>query len=359
MKKYRVLIVGCGQMGSAHAKAYHEFSNTEIVGLVSRNIDTRNKLNSLFNNIYDTFSNYYNALSTQKPDIVCISTYPDTHEEYSIAAFNSGAHVFLEKPVAPTLEGCVNVINEAKKQNRKLLVGYILRHHPSWRQFITEAGKLGKPLVMRMNLNQQSSRNAWCIHKTLMESATPITDCAVHYVDIMCQMTKSKPVKVSAIGANLSNEISASTYNYGQLQVIFEDGSIGWYEVGWGPMMSDNAYFIKDVIGPNGAVSMINLNDNKNATSDNVKSHVEVAGLKIHNSQLDGKGNFKNNDYTIKLPEELEHDQLCLSEQKYLIKAMENNIDLSTHWNDVINSQKIVMAADESIRTGNTINLSS
>jgi predicted dehydrogenase len=244
MKKQRVLIVGCGQMGSAHAKAYHDFSDTEIVGLISRSMGSRDKLNSQFANMYTTFSDYYKALNTENPDIVCISTYPDTHEEYSIAALKSGAHVFLEKPVAPTLKGCINVINEAKKQSKKLIIGYILRHHPSWQQFIDEAGKLGKPLVMRMNLNQQSSGESWCIHKTLMNSATPITDCAVHYVDIMCQMARSKPIRVSAIGANLSNEIAEKTYNYGQLQVAFEDGSIGWYEVGWGPMMSDNAYFI-------------------------------------------------------------------------------------------------------------------
>ena len=39
-------------------------------------------------------------------------------------------------------------------------------------------------------------------------------------------------------------------YNYGQLQVTFDDGSVGWYEAGWGPMMSETAFFVKDVIGP-------------------------------------------------------------------------------------------------------------
>ncbi len=36
-------------------------------------------------------------------------------------------------------------------------------------------------------------------------------------------------------------------YNYGQLQVTFENGSVGWYESGWGPMISETAYFVKDV----------------------------------------------------------------------------------------------------------------
>ena len=46
---------------------------------------------------------------------------------------------------------------KAKDRGRKLVIGYILRHHPSWIKFIEIAQTLGKPLVMRMNLNQQSS----------------------------------------------------------------------------------------------------------------------------------------------------------------------------------------------------------
>ena len=54
-----------------------------------------------------------------------------------------------------------------------------------------------------------------------MNSTSPIVDCGVHYVDIMCQMTKSKPKYVNAIGARLSDEIDNSMYNYGHLQVVF------------------------------------------------------------------------------------------------------------------------------------------
>ena len=101
---------------------------------------------------------------------------------------------------------------------------------------------------MRMNLNQQSSGDQWIIHKNLMNSTSPLVDCGVHYVDIMCQMTKSKPVYVNAVGARLTDEIDEKMYNYGHLQVVFEDGSIGWYESGWGPMISETAFFVKDVI---------------------------------------------------------------------------------------------------------------
>ena len=58
-----------------------------------------------------------------------------------------------------------------------------------------------------------------------------------------------------AIGARLSDEVKQQ--NYGMLQVMFDDGSVGWYEAGWGPMMSETAFFVKDVVGPKGSVSIV------------------------------------------------------------------------------------------------------
>ena len=51
-----------------------------------------------------------------------------------------------------------------------------------------------------------------------MRSTSPIVDCGVHYVDVMCQITDAKPVRVS-MGLRLSSEIAPDMYNYGQLQV--------------------------------------------------------------------------------------------------------------------------------------------
>jgi len=112
-------------------------------------------------------------------------------------------------------------VDAAKAANRKLVIGYILRHHPSWNRFIEISHGLGKPLVMRMNLNQQSSGPEWKTHLALMSSVSPIVDCGVHYVDVMCSMTKSRPIRVSGIGARLSDELPEGKINYGHLQVTY------------------------------------------------------------------------------------------------------------------------------------------
>ncbi len=353
MKVIKILVVGCGHMGTSHAKAYHQLKEFEIVGLVSRGPESRNRLSELLGG-YPTFGDYQQALEETKPDAVAISTYPDTHAPFIETALKADAHVFVEKPLALTVAESVRIVELAKSKGKKLVVGYILRVHPAWDTFVNIARGLGKPLVMRMNLNQQSSGDQWYTHKQLMRSMSPIVDCGVHYVDIMCLMTGSEPISVSAIGARLTDEIDPSMYNYGQLQVRFKDGSVGWYEAAWGPMISETSFFIKDVIGPGGCVS---ISDAAKGDSDDIESHTKTGGLILHHSALDAEGGFAREDEFISTEEEPDHHGLCLLEQKNFLRSIVDDIDLTDHLNDAINSLKIVLAADESFRTGKTVDL--
>ncbi|OIN56144.1 oxidoreductase [Arsenicibacter rosenii] len=338
-------------MGSSHAQAYHSLDGFTICGIVSTG-KSKEVLNEKLGGGYPLFTDYAEALAETKPDAVCISTYPDTHEPFAIMAFEQGCHVFIEKPVADTVEGAERVAEAARKANKKLVVGYILRHHPSWAKFVEVAHDLGKPLVMRMNLNQQSHGFMWTVHRNLMKSLSPIVDCGVHYIDIMCMMTRSKPVQVNAIGARLTNDIPVDNYNYGQLQIRFEDGSVGWYEAGWGPMMSETAFFVKDVIGPRGCVSIVAKNAGASGKSDDVDSHTKTESLRVHYADLDENDNFTKADEWIDMQDEPDHQELCNREQRYFQKAILEDIDLTDHVQDAVNSLRIAFACDESVRTG-------
>lgn len=355
-KTLRVLVVGCGNMGSAHAMAYQTLNGFEICGLVATG-KSKEILQKKLGVPYELYTDFYEALATTQPDAVCIATYPDTHEAYAVKAFESGCHVFIEKPLADSVEGSIRVAKAAKKANKKLLVGYILRYHPSWQKFTELAQEMGKPLVMRMNLNQQSHGPKWTVHRNLMKSLSPIVDCAVHYIDIMCQMTRSKPIQVSAIGARLTDDIPEWNYNYGQLQICFEDGSIGWYEAGWGPMVSDNAFFIKDVFGPKGSVSIVAKKAAAIGNSDNIEAHTKTESLKVHHATLDAEDEFSRPDEWIDLTDEPDHQELCNREQRYFLKAIREDIDLSDATDDAINSLKVAFACDESVKKREIVKL--
>lgn len=339
----RVLVAGLGNMGRSHALAYHKDPRFEIVGLVNRTPprDFPAELQG-----YPLHADYAEALAATRPDLVCVATYTDSHADYAVAAMEAGAHVFVEKPLAATVADAERVVEAAIRLNRKLVVGYILRHHPSWRRLIEEARRLGGPYVFRLNLNQQSSGPTWEVHKALMQTTSPIVDCGVHYVDVMLQITDAAPVEVRGMGLRLSEDIAPDMYNYGHFQVLFGDGSLGWYEAGWGPMMSDAAFFVKDVISPNGAVSIRMPED---ARSDDMDTHTKTAVLRLHRAGIGSED--------LSMAGEPGHQGLCDREQDFVARAILENADLGRHMQDAVRSLAICLAADESVRSGAPVKL--
>jgi predicted dehydrogenase len=357
----KVLVVGLGNMGVSHASAYHRNPGFEIVGIMSRSIKSKTLPAELA--AYPLYEDFDTALKEAKPDAVSINSWPNSHAEYALKAFEANCHVFMEKPIATTIEDAEAVVAAAKAKNRKLVLGYILRVHPSWMKFIEVGKTLGKPLVMRLNLNQQSSGTAWSWHKNLIDSLIPIVDCGVHYVDVMCQLTGAKPVRVHGIGAKLWAD--AAKQNYGHLHVTFDDGSIGWYEAGWGPMMSETAYFVKDVVGPKGAVSIV-AGQTESASKDaeevsdsaDIDRHTKTDAIKVHYAEADADKNFSRPDELISMQDEPGHQELCDREQAFFLRAIREDLDLTDSMAAAVDSLRIVLAAEQSIKEGRVIELS-
>src|SRR6187549_1467167 len=122
--KVKVLVVGLGNMGASHASAYHRNPGFEIVGLMSRSILSKPVPDELAG--YPLFEDYDAALEATKPDAVSINSWPNTHAEYAIKAIQAGAHVFMEKPLATTIEDAEAVVKLARAKKKKLVLGYIL-----------------------------------------------------------------------------------------------------------------------------------------------------------------------------------------------------------------------------------------
>lgn len=338
----RVLVVGLGQMGQSHALAYATDPAFDVVGLVNRSdVGLPDALAHLpIERDFDA------ALARLNPDMVAIATYSDSHAELAIKAMQAGAHVFVEKPLATTVADCERVAQVAQDTGRKLMVGHILRHHPTWQALIAEARALAGPYVFRLNLNQRSFGPAWEIHKALMQSTPPIVDCGVHYVDVMCQITDAAPVEVRGMGLRLSNEIAPEMYNYGHFQVLFEDGSCGWYEAGWGPMMSETAHFVKDVVSPGGAVS---LRAPQGVGSADVEGHTAADQLIVApTGQAETHRDF---------PDSPGHQGLCERQAAAMARAITDDEDLGRHVADAVRSVAICLAADESVRSGQPVRL--
>jgi predicted dehydrogenase len=142
-------------------------------------------------------------------------------------------------------------------------------------------------------------------------------------------------------------------YNYGVLQVAFDDGSVGWYEAGWGPMMSETAFFVKDVIGPGGAVSIVM----EEGGSADVDTHTRTSRIRVHRAERRPDGGFARPDDLLSTADEPGHQALCDREQAFLARAILEDIDLSRHNEDAVRSLEIVLAAEVSMRERRSVHL--
>jgi predicted dehydrogenase len=91
--------------------------------------------------------------------------------------------------------------------------------------------------------------------------------------------------------------------------------------------------------------------------SDSIEAHTKTESLLYHKSELDENEKFAHEDEWIDLTDEPDHNGLCKREQEYFLKAINENIDLTDHMEDAVNSLRIAFACDESVRTGQVVQL--
>jgi hypothetical protein len=85
--------------------------------------------------------------------------------------------------------------------------------------------------------------------------------------------------------------------------------------------------------------------------SDDINAHTKTNQILWHHADM------AKPDERIDMTDEPDHDQLCEREQRYLLRAIEEDIDLTDHMNDAVKSLKIVIAADRSIHEGQVVAL--
>jgi predicted dehydrogenase len=109
-----------------------------------------------------------------------------------------------------------------------------------------------------------------------------------------------------------------------------------------------------DVVGPNGSVSIVPAGS---SGSNDVESHTKADRLLVHRGELGPDGTLADRDEHEDMPDEPDHQELCTREQRFFLRAIREDIDLSHHLEDAVRSLQIVLAADESVRTGRTVDL--
>jgi hypothetical protein len=121
---------------------------------------------------------------------------------------------------------------------------------------------------------------------------------------------------------------------------------------------------VKDIIGPKGSISVIppthKLGTPEGATwtfSSDIHTHGRMESVLVHHSALHPDRSLVEGDEIIPVVDKPGHDEICRLEQIYLLDAINGKVDLGEHMDAAVNSLKIVLAADLSIREKRMVEL--
>lgn len=140
-EKLRVGVVGCGSLGRREAEIASRLE--DLVAVADVNFDAAREVAGKLG--AKAYSDHVRMLEENELDCVLVVTPTYTHARITIDAAEAGAHVFCEKPMAITLEECDAMLEAARKNKVKLMIGYVRRFQPNYREMRRRAvsGEIG------------------------------------------------------------------------------------------------------------------------------------------------------------------------------------------------------------------------
>ena len=187
-------VIGLGWFGEIHADTLADMPGIELTALCTRRPDRLRELAERYD-VAGSYTDYRELLQDASVDAVSITTHLHDHREIAVAALQAGKHVFLEKPMAPTVDDCNQIIEAARESSGLFMVGHICRFDPRValaKQAIDE-GRLGRIFSMHARRNLSKAIGA-----ANLDKISALMGDGIHDADLMLWFTGAAPVSVYA-----------------------------------------------------------------------------------------------------------------------------------------------------------------
>ncbi|MDY3929160.1 MAG: Gfo/Idh/MocA family oxidoreductase [Clostridia bacterium] len=200
MKKLRIGMVGTGNIASVHLDAYKKIENVEIVAACDINPENLNAAAEKYG-IKNTYPSITEMIKNEELDAVDVCVWNCNHAKCSIEALNAGLNVLCEKPMAASAKEAEEMIEAAKKNNKLLMIGFVLRFDDETKiakDFI-DNDYLGDIYYSKaVYLRRHGAPGGWFTDKS-RSAGGPVIDLGVHVIDLTRYlMGKPKALSVFA-----------------------------------------------------------------------------------------------------------------------------------------------------------------
>jgi len=321
-----VALIGAGTMGSTHAHAYKSFpglSQVKVAWVFDKAHERAERLAQLLGARATT--RLEDVLEDELVQAVDICLPTDLHRPFTEQAAAAGKHVFCEKPISITLEDARAMVEACRKAGVTLMVGHVLRFFAEYKAAheLVRSGRIGEAKVIRAT--RASAFPRWASDNWFADerrSGGPIVDLIIHDIDwIRWTLGEVKRVYAKRNG------------NYALVTLRLESGAICHVEGSWAHPEGSPFTTKLEIAATGGLFAM----DNQSSTPLHVQRNVD--GQYVHERFSPAPAD----PYAL----ELVHFFECLKTGQTPL----------THGEEAIRTLEVVLAANESARTGKPVTL--
>jgi predicted dehydrogenase len=203
----KVGIFGVGHLGKFHISNWKEIEGVKIVGFFDPNNDNANEVINTHG--LKRFSDEEKLI--EACDIIDVITPTDLHFEVCIMAIRKGKHVFVEKPLAHTLQEGKDLVNMVREAGVKMQVGHVERFNPAY--LALKELNLNPMFIEVHRLAQFNPRGT---------EVSVILDLMIHDIDIILSLVKSDVKSISASGV----AVMTDTPDIANVRIEFNNGCV-------------------------------------------------------------------------------------------------------------------------------------
>ena len=317
MADLKLGLIGCGSIGRIHAECVARIDGGRFIAFADTNDTLAAKAKADFGGEYAT-SDAGKVLDDQRVDAVYICTRHDSHAPLAIAAAEAGKHVFIEKPLALSIEACEQVAEAVERTGVSLMPAFKMRYYP----LIREAKRfIDRPqVIVAQMMDNRWADDIW--PQDPVQGGANVHSQGCHTTDILRYLAGSEPKRLWASGGSLTHP-GHPCIDQCVCSIAFEGGRVGSWIQGDAALPPLVSKFFFELFGDGKSVQLY----------DRLKRACFFDGKRTWSQERPEEEGFQ-----------LENEEF--------IGALRAGRSPSPTAHDGIQATRIVLAADRAIRTG-------